>query len=132
MRAHIRRIAAPLGVCAAVMIAIPTTARAAALVADWMFENAGDLGYNSSGNGNNATTVTGVTQVSGPSAGSYAAAFSGTSSLFDVIGGLLGQTGTTGVSYSAWVMITGQNPQSAGVTAVITRITPVAAFSGCS
>jgi hypothetical protein len=106
----------PFIACASLLaLSAANGAQAQSLVADWTFANAATLGQDSSGNGNNATTLSGVTQVAGPTAGTYAAAFNGTSSAFDVAGGLTGLTGATGVTYSAWVYVNGQNSGYNGV-----------------
>ena len=81
-------------------------AQAAVLVADYDFSNALNLGLDSSGHGNNATVVSGVTQTSGPPAGSHGALFDQSSS-FQINGGLTGYNGLPGFSFAAWVNVNG-------------------------
>ncbi len=82
------------------------SAHAAALVADYTFANASNLGLDSSGNGNNATLVQNVSQATGPSAGTTAGVF-GQTSEFQINGGLTGYNGQPGFSLSAWVYVSG-------------------------
>lgn len=77
------------------------------LVAEYAFANAGNLGLDSSGHGNNATQVSGVSQGTGPFAGYNAASFQGSGSAFQIDGGLNGYTALPGFTYSAWVYVTG-------------------------
>jgi hypothetical protein len=81
-------------------------ARAATLVADYRFQDALNLGLDSSGYGNNGTVVGTVTQVAGHDAGSEAAYFNG-NSLIEKLGGLNGYTGLPGFTFAAWVNLDG-------------------------
>jgi hypothetical protein len=75
-------------------------ALSATLVARWDFENAGNLGLDSSGANNNGTITGTVTQVNGRMASSRGAHFDFSKI---VIGPMAGYTGAGGVTLAAWV-----------------------------
>lgn len=78
-------------------------AKSATLIAEYRFDNALNLGLDSSGFGNHATNASvtqGADRFSNPGAGS----FNGTSSSLIKLGGLSGFTGLApGFSYTAWI-----------------------------
>lgn len=78
------------------------SAQAATLVAQYQFDNAGNLGLDSSGLGNNATN-TNVTQGLDRFGASSAGAFNGSSSKLVESGGLAGFTGLPGYTITAWI-----------------------------
>ncbi len=78
------------------------SAQAATLVAHYKFDNAGNLGLDSSGLGNHAVNTSvgqGLDRFSVPSAGT----FNGSSSKLVESGGLAGYTGLPGFTFAAWV-----------------------------
>jgi hypothetical protein len=89
-------------------------AEAATLVADYQFENASNLGLDSSNYNNNGTVVGGVTQAAGHNASSHGAYFNG-SDLIQKLGGLSGYTGLPGFTFAAWVNLNGSSGAYRGV-----------------
>ncbi len=88
----------------------------AVLVADYRFEEASNLGLDSSGYGNNATVTGGyVGQLPGHDLTSMAAYFNG-SGWIQKLSGLNGYDGLTGFTFAAWVRLNGP---SSGYRSVI-------------
>ena len=100
--------------------ALATPAEGATLVADWNFSPA-NRAADASGNGNNLTTLTGVTYSAGPKAAYPAANFNGNSSTANDTSGLNNFTGLGAVTYSAWVDVT--NPNSGSYQGIISQDT---------
>jgi hypothetical protein len=95
------------GVCLYGLGAQPASA-SAVFVAEYAFNNAGNLGLDSSGNGNNATVTGGETQGTGPD-GLSAAVFNYTGGINDLSNLVYGGSSTfnpaNGFTYSMWVNI---------------------------
>ena len=79
----------------------PPAAHGGTLVARWDFDNAGNLGLDTSGFGNHATTLAGVTQVAGAFPGSGAGFFDNAASTF-TRSPMAGYDGTGGFTLAAW------------------------------
>ncbi len=93
----------------AVLVALAAHAApgdAQTLIADFTFANAGNLGLDSSGYGNNATNLSNVSQGTGSAAGTSSAVLN-QSSVFEILTGLSGYTGVPGFTFSAWVEVSG-------------------------
>jgi len=85
-------------------------AGAAALVAQYQFADANNLGLDSSGFGNDLTNF-GATQTAGHNAGSFGAQFDG-SDVMQRLGGMTGYDGKPGFTYAAWVNLSGPSPNT--------------------
>lgn len=99
-------------------VAGSSSVRAASLVAQYEFENAGNLGQDISGLANDGTAFGGVSQAAGAYGGSSGAFFDGAGGTRIQAGPLTGYTGLPGFSMSAWVK---QDPAASGFDGIISQ-----------
>jgi len=93
-----------LSVAVTVLLLATSPLHAFTLVGEYLFEDATDLGRDSSGLGNNGVAAASLTQVAGRASFSQAAFFNGSNSNV-VIDSLTGYDGLPGFSLTAWVKL---------------------------